>query len=126
VRGKDVKSNLCYFICGGPCHTKECPNNEKFNVIMINDGDEKEVIIYVNPMFKSRDLVKEINLVKHNLARIDALRQGKLGSLNTLMYVKIRVGDKNVTSMLDLSDAYTFMANKLVSHTTMKVMNIML
>jgi len=80
---------------------------------------------------KLRDSAEDFRLVKHYLTRIDVLRQGKLGALNAMMYVNIRINDKEVNAMLDLS-VHTFVTNKLEeklglqlnsSHTTMKTIS---
>lgn len=68
---------------------------------MVNEGDEDEVVKHVNLMHalnclvaKLRDSAEDFILVKHYLTQINVLRQGKLGALNALMYINIRINDK--------------------------------
>jgi hypothetical protein len=79
-----------------------------------------------------QNLVVEFSLVETDLARIDVLRQGKLGAGDTLMYVKIKVNDREIVAMLDSGATNTFVADRLVtqlglrlsnSQTSMKVVN---
>ena len=80
---------------------------------------------------KLRDSTEDLRFVKHYLTQIDVLRQGKLGALNALMYVNIRINNKEVNVMLDLS-VHTFVTNRLEeklglqlnsSHITMKTVS---
>jgi hypothetical protein len=95
--------------------------------------------MHVNPMrvinylvAKSGDTAAENRPVDKNLARIDALRKGKSGAADNLMYVKIGIDGKDVNAMLDSCATHTFVADRLVkelglrlsdSYTSMKAVN---
>jgi hypothetical protein len=140
AQGKSTKPNFTCFICDGPHIARECPKREKLNVIRAGDSDEDEgVVTHINPMrvinflvAKSGDAAVENRPVDKDLARIDALRKGKSGATDNLMYVKIGINGKDVNAMLDSSATHTFVADWLVkelglglsdSHTSMKVVN---
>jgi len=140
AQGKGTKSNFTCFICDGPHFAKECPKREKLNAIWAGYSDEDGgVVTHVNPMrvinclvAKSGDVAAETCPVDQDLARIDALRKGKSGATDNLMYVKIGINGKNVNAMLDSGATHTFVAYRLVkelglrlsdSHTSMKVVN---
>jgi len=46
---------------------------------------------------------------------LDVLRQGKLGAVDTRMYMKIRVNDVEINAMLDSGATNTFVADRLVT-----------
>lgn len=136
VKGKEAKLNFSYFICGEPHYGNECLKMEKLNVILVSNGNEEKVISHKPNVCVellggwAEGFSWEYNLVKHDLVRIDALRQGKLGVLDTLMCMRIKVNDKYVIDMLDLGATYIFIANRLLkeldlwlsnNRTTMKV-----
>jgi len=99
----------------------------------------EKAVTHINPVrvlncliAEMQNLVVESSLVETDLARIDVLRQGKLGAGDTLMYVKIKVNDREIVAMLDSGATNTFVANRLVtqlglrlsnSQTSMKVVN---
>jgi hypothetical protein len=140
AQGKSTKPNFTCFICDGPHFARECPKREKLNAIRAGDSDEGEgVVTHVNPMrvinclvAKSEDGAAETRPVDKDLARIDALRKGKSGATDNLMYVKIGINGKDVNAMLDSGATHTFVADRLVkelglrlsdSHTSMKAVN---
>jgi len=140
AQGKGTKPNFTCFICDGPHFARECPKREKLNAIRAGDSDEGEgVVTHVNPMHvinclvvKSGDGAAETRPVDKDLARIDALRKGKSGTTDNLMYVKIGINGKDVNAMLDSGATHTFVADRLVkelglrlsdSHTSMKAVN---
>jgi len=140
AQGKGTKPNFTCFICDGPHFARECPKREKLNAIWVGDSDEDEgVVTHVNRMrvinylvAKSGDAATETRPVDQDLVRIDALRKGKSGATNNLMYVKIGINGKDVNVMLDSSAIHMFVADRLVkelglrlsdSHTSMKAVN---
>jgi hypothetical protein len=115
---KKSKSNACYFICGGPHHIRKCLKMKKLNVMLVNDSEGEETIMHVNPIrvlnyliTKLEGSMDESSLVKSDLVQIDALRQWKLGAVETLIYTKIRVNDQDITIMLDSSVMNTFIVD---------------
>jgi hypothetical protein len=140
AQGKSTKPNFTYFICDGPHFVRECPKREKLNAIRAGDSDEEEgVVTHVNLMrvinclvAKSGDAPAENRPVGKDLAKIDALRKGKSGAMDNLMYVKIGINGKDVNAMLDSGATHTFVADRLVkelglrlsdNHTSMKALN---
>ncbi|XP_061956833.1 uncharacterized protein LOC133678522 [Populus nigra] len=88
------KPNSGCFICGGPHYARECPKKERLNAILVGESEQEEAVTHINPMrvlncliAEMQDSVAESSLVETNLARIDVLRQGKLGAGDTLMLV---------------------------------------
>ncbi|KAJ6854995.1 hypothetical protein NC651_039846 [Populus alba x Populus x berolinensis] len=86
--------------------------------------------MHMNPMhvlnclvMELEDSVDKFSIVDIDLVRLDALRQGKLGALFTLMYVKIRVSDREITSMLDFDATNTLVVDKLVIQLELQLSN---
>jgi len=133
------KPNASCFICGGPHYARECLKKERLNAILVGDNEQEKAVTNINPVrvlncliAEMQNSVSESSLVEIDLARIDVLRQGKLGAGDTLMYVKIKVNDKEIVAMLDSGATNTFIADKLVmqlglrlsnNQTSMKVVN---
>jgi len=123
------KPNAGCFICDGPHYARECPKKERLNAILMGDSEQEEAVTHINPIrvmncliAEMQDSVAESSLVETDLARIDVLRQGKLGVGNALMYVKIRVNDREIVAMLD-SGANTFVADRLVTQVGLQLSN---
>nr|TKR85092.1 hypothetical protein D5086_0000251200 [Populus alba] len=138
--GNGSKPNLTCFICDGPHFARECPKREKLNAIRAGNSDEEEgMITLVNPMrvlcclvAESEDAAAENCHVETDLARIETLRKGKPGATDSLMYVKIEINGKGVTTMLDSGATHTFVADRMAkelglrlsdSQTSMKAVN---
>ena len=124
------KPNAGCFICGGPHYARECPKKERLNAILVGDSEQEETVTHINPMrvlncliAEMQDSVAESSLVETDLARIDVLRQGKLGAGDTLMYVKIRVNDREIVAMLDSGATNTFVADRLVTQLGLRLSN---
>jgi len=124
------KPNAGCFICGGPHYARECPKKERLNAILVGDSEQEEAVTHINPMrvlncliAEMQDSVAESSLVETDLARIDVLRQGKLGAGDTLIYVKIRVNDREIVAMLDSGATNTFVANRLVTQLGLRLSN---
>jgi len=135
---KEVKPTARCFICGGPHYARECPKREKLNAILVNESELEETVTHVNPirvlncLVAVEDSVDESSPADTDFVCLDVLRQGKLGAVDTLMYVKIRVNDVEINAMLDSGATNTFVADRLVtqlglqlstSQTTMKAVN---
>jgi len=140
AQGRSTKPNFTYFICDGPHFARECPKREKLNAIRAGDSDEEEgVVTHVNLMrvinclvAKSGDAPAENRPVGKDLAKINAVRKGKSGATDNLMYVKIGINGKDVNAMLDSGATHTSVADRLVkelglrlsdNHTSMKALN---
>ena len=119
AQGKSTKPKFDCFICDGPHFARECPKREKLNIIRVRDNDKDEgVVTHVNLMrvinclvAKSGDAAAETRHVDQDLARIDALRKGKSGTTNNLVYVKIGINGKDVNAILDLGATHMFVAD---------------
>jgi hypothetical protein len=118
---KEAKPNAGCFICGGPHYARECPKREKLNAILVNESEPEETVTHVNPirvlncLVAEEDSVDESSPVDTDFVCLDVLRQGKLGAVDTLMYVKIRVNDVEINAMLDSGATNTFVADRLVT-----------
>ena len=118
---KDSKPNAGCFICGGPHYARECSKREKLNAILVDEDGPEETMTHVNPIRVLNCLVADLEdsadescPFEMDLVHLDALRQGKLGAIDTLMYVKIKVNDREITAMLDSGATNTFVADRLV------------
>jgi hypothetical protein len=69
------------------------------------------------------DSINKFSIVNIDLVRLNALRQGKLSALYTLMYVKIRVNDKEITSMLDFGATNILVVDRLVMQLELQLSN---
>jgi hypothetical protein len=125
------KPNASCFICGGPHYARECPKKERLNAILVDDSEQEDTNTHINSMHvlnclvaKLQDSVVESNLVETDLAWIYVLQQGKSGAMDTLMYVKIRVNDREIIVMLDSGATNTFVANRLVTLLGLRLSNI--
>nr|TKR74271.1 hypothetical protein D5086_0000296720 [Populus alba] len=125
------KPNAGCFICGGPHYARECPKKERLNAILVGDSEQEEIVTHINPMrvlnclvAEMQDSVAESSLVETDLAQIDVLQQGKSGAVDTLMYVKIRVNDREIVAMLDSGATNTFVADRLVTQLGLRLSNI--
>ena len=118
---KKAKPNVGCFICGGPHYAKEYPKREKLNAILIDESETEETVTHINPIrvlnylvTQVDDSVDESSPADIDLVYLDVLRHGKLGVMDTLMYVKIRVNDMEINAMLDSGAMDTFVADMLV------------
>jgi hypothetical protein len=98
--------------------------------ILVNDSEHEETIMHMNPMHVLNYLVMELedsmdkfSIVNIDLVYLNALRQGKLSALYTLMYVKIRVNDREITSILDFGATNTFIVDRLVTQLELQLSN---
>ena len=124
------KPNAGCFICSGPHYARECPKKERLNAILVGDSEQEETVTHINPMrvlnclvAEMQDSVAESSLVETDLARIDVLQQGKSGTVDTLMYVKLRVNDREIVAMLDSGATNTFVADRLVTQLGLRLSN---
>jgi hypothetical protein len=116
---------LANIIFGGPHYTRKY-----MKAILVNDSEHEETIMHMNPMHALNYLVMELedsinkfSIVNIDLVRLNALRQGKLSALYTLMYVKIRVNDKEITSMLDFGATNILVVDRLVTQLELQLSN---
>jgi hypothetical protein len=65
----------------------------------------------------------KFNIVDTNLVYLDALCHGKLGVMGTLVYVKIRVKDREIIAMSDFGATNTFITDRLVTLLGLRLSN---
>jgi hypothetical protein len=58
--------------------------------------------------------LRPLNLVDQDLARIDALQKEKSGFADNLMYVRIRINDKDINAILASGATHMFIVDRLV------------